>query len=587
MPQRAVGRFFCSQHAVLGAIRYLYVVNLNLDIDNRSLVEQCLAGDRTALSLFYTRFAPAMLGIVSRYVPTRADAEDILHDGFVIAFTRLDSVRDYEHVDHWLATIMKNLSLQFLKNQDVSCLLHDTPEVADTPDIEDFIDIETLETLISKLPAGYQRVFRLAVLENKTHKEIADILGIAPNSSSSQLFHAKIMLRRLISDYKRQAGLLVLALMITTGIYLMVHMQPTGQIQSEQDIAANTEALPAIQSTGATHNLLAKTNTAIPCRAVSASAKPAVSMPNHTSSTASPALASDSLSEYAGITMPEDTLRPGHTRMTLTNMDRPKQESTGAIPRHDSTPVPTNVIPSILQADYITPSKVRNKWGIGLSASSGIINTSKTSPYNISDANPDNPGPDNPDENLNDPDNSARREGRHAPHSDFSDMSHHNYVPLSICLGTSCRLSDRLSLESGIVYSYLHTDFSGYDSESHCYWHYIGIPLKLNVTAFSTHGLRLYATVGGEMDIPIYSKSVSTSGSSYLPGLQSGHFDSYVSWSLGAGIGASYRITDNLDIFIEPTLQYRFKNRQEVPNYWTDNRWGISLPFGFRFRLPR
>lgn len=105
------------------------------------------------------------------------------------------------------------------------------------------------------------------------------------------------------------------------------------------------------------------------------------------------------------------------------------------------------------------------------------------------------------------------------------------------------------------------------------------------MTAYSISRLRLYAAVGGEIDIPLYSKSVSTGGNP-SSGLRSGHFDSYVSWSLTAGLGVSYRITDNLDIFIEPTLQYRFKHRHEVPNYWTDNRWCVSLPFGFRFVLP-
>lgn len=556
--------FYCVLYAVLRDYCYLYVVIPNLDIDNRSLVEQCLAGDRTALSLFYTRFAPTMLGIVSRYVPTRADAEDILHDGFVIAFTRLDSVRDYEHVDHWLATIMKNLSLQFLKNQDVSCLLHDAPEIADTPDIDDFIDIKTLESLISKLPAGYQKVFRLAVLENKTHKEIAEILGIAPNSSSSQLFHAKMMLRRLISDYKRQAGLAVAALLITTGIYLMHRTQPTGQMHSKHDIAA-----------------------------IGGSDKSAVSMPNQSPPTPPPALipvlASDSIPEYADNTDSADTLRSEHSHVILADTDRHDQENEEYIHRNDSTTVPANYISSVLLADCITQPKVGNKWGIGLTASPGIIYTSQTSSSNIDATDPGNPDPDKPDPDNPDKidsDNPVRREGRRASHPDLKNLSHHNYVPLSINLGISRRLSDRFSLESGIVYSYLHTDFSDYGSESHCYWHYIGIPLKLNMTAYGIGAIRLYATVGGEVDIPIYSKCVNSSGSSSLPGFRNGHFDSSISWSLCAGIGVSYRITNNLDIFIEPTLQYRFKNGQEVPNYWTDNRWGITLPFGFRFILP-
>ena len=95
-----------------------------------------------------------MLGVIRRYVPGGKDAEDILHDGFIVAFTRLGSLRDRNRVDYWLASIMKNLSLQFLQSQDVAGLLHDIPEMEDTPEINEIIDLEVLESLVRKLPTG-------------------------------------------------------------------------------------------------------------------------------------------------------------------------------------------------------------------------------------------------------------------------------------------------------------------------------------------------------------------------------------------------------------------------------------------------
>lgn len=541
----------------MGAIRYLYVVNLNLDIDNRSLVEQCLAGDRTALSLFYTRFAPAMLGIVSRYVPTRADAEDILHDGFVIAFTRLDSVRDYEHVDHWLATIMKNLSLQFLKNQDVSCLLHDTPEVADTPDIEDFIDIETLETLISKLPAGYQRVFRLAVLENKTHKEIADILGIAPNSSSSQLFHAKIMLRRLISDYKRQAGLLALSLLITTGIYLINEEGIREEPGQPERIAKSTIISPY-----------------------------AVKMANDSSEpTQLPSSVRRHTSHYVSCSGERPIITSSDSVDDVVDSVYPIQpdslkEDRNLLVSNDSTPTDTPLSAQAsadFEQDRVFDShKHQNLWEIGAVASYGI-NDSKNAPYQggsitgsgqITDSSGSGEITDSPDS------------------GEPLTPAHHNDLPISASLIVSRSLSNRISLESGIVYTYLRSHFSFYDWESDCYWHYLGIPLKLNINVYRLSGVRVYATVGGKIDFPLYSKSNSNE-SGLRPEFSNKHFDSYISYSLSAGIGLSYRIVNNLDIFLEPTLQYRFWHKHEVQNYWTDNRWCFSLPVGFRFILPR
>lgn len=106
---------------------------MNLDIDNHNLIEECRAGNRDALGILYNKFAPKMLGVISRYIPSQADAQDILHDGFIVAFTRLNSLKDPDKLEFWLATIMKNLALQFLQSQDIVEVLENLPDDGDTP----------------------------------------------------------------------------------------------------------------------------------------------------------------------------------------------------------------------------------------------------------------------------------------------------------------------------------------------------------------------------------------------------------------------------------------------------------------------
>ena len=67
---------------------------------------------------------------------------------------------------------------------------------------EHVLTLEELNAIIDKLPDGYGKVFRLAVLDGFSHKEIGALLGIAPHSSSSQLTRAKAMLRRMIVQYR-------------------------------------------------------------------------------------------------------------------------------------------------------------------------------------------------------------------------------------------------------------------------------------------------------------------------------------------------------------------------------------------------
>ncbi|MDE6335578.1 MAG: sigma-70 family RNA polymerase sigma factor, partial [Muribaculaceae bacterium] len=286
----------------------------HLHIDNHTLVEECRNGDKEALNLFYLRFAPRMLSVIRRYVSDVKDAEDILHDGFIVAFTRLGSLRDADKVDYWLATIMKNLSLQFLQSQDVAQMLHDIPEVEDTPQIDEIIDLATLETLIKKLPAGYQKVFRLAVLENKSHKEIAKLLGIAPNSSSSQLFHAKLMMRKLITDYKKQTGVWCFLLLCGgAGIMLWHNLMPSkssSSLLSYESTLPSSTANPALSSSSSTNStsLSPATEAAIPTPASidtmpmpPSSAKPAVSVVQVAGSSRKAALAQSISSANVGL----------------------------------------------------------------------------------------------------------------------------------------------------------------------------------------------------------------------------------------------------------------------------------------------
>jgi len=256
------------------------------------------------------------------------------------------------------------------------------------------------------------------------------------------------------------------------------------------------------------------------------------------------------------------------------------KEDRNLLVSNDSTPTdtPLSAQASVdFEQDRVFDSrKHQNLWEFGAVGSYGI-NDSKNAPYQggpitgsgqITDSSGSGGITDSPDS------------------GEPLTPAHHNDLPISASLIVSRSLSNRISLESGIVYTYLRSHFSFYDWESDCYWHYLGIPLKLNINVYRLSSLRVYATVGGEIDFPLYSKSNSNEPG-LRPEFSNKHFDSYLSYSLSAGIGLSYRIVNNLDIFLEPTLQYRFWHKHEVQNYWTDNRWCFSLPVGFRFILPR
>ncbi|MDE7475312.1 MAG: sigma-70 family RNA polymerase sigma factor, partial [Duncaniella sp.] len=160
-------------------------------MDTERIIEQCAAGDRVAMAGLYRAYSPRMLRLIMRYVNDPAAAQDILHDGFIVILSHISEVRVPAKLEYWMGTIMKNLAIQYLSRIEIAELLDGDDEPIDSPEMDDILSYDELEIIINKLPESYRRIFKLAVFENKSHKEIGEMLGIAPHSSSSQLARAK------------------------------------------------------------------------------------------------------------------------------------------------------------------------------------------------------------------------------------------------------------------------------------------------------------------------------------------------------------------------------------------------------------
>ncbi len=181
-------------------------------MDTESLTERCKAGDREAMGILYRTYLQPMREVVSYYGHNNDAVWDILHDGFIIAFGSMDSLKNQKKMESWLTSIMKNLALQYVRKETHRLAIPlsdiDVENECDDYDHQHKLSWNELNTIIGKLPEGYGNVFRLAVLDGLSHKEIGALLGIAPHSSSSQLTHAKALLRRMIKKYRMEMGLL-------------------------------------------------------------------------------------------------------------------------------------------------------------------------------------------------------------------------------------------------------------------------------------------------------------------------------------------------------------------------------------------
>jgi len=182
-------------------------------MDDSQLIIACKKQDRNAQKVLYERYAPVMMAVCMRYSRDQEAARDLLHDGFIRAFTQIGSFSGKGSFEGWLRRIFVNLALEnFRKEKQKNRFLEEYSYISaqesddyadDLLDIENIPREEVLE-MIRDLPPGYRTVFNLFIFEEMSHKEIARLLGINEAASRSQFFRAKTILKNKIKAILRQ-----------------------------------------------------------------------------------------------------------------------------------------------------------------------------------------------------------------------------------------------------------------------------------------------------------------------------------------------------------------------------------------------
>lgn len=173
-------------------------------MDEQQLLKDCLKGDVHAQKRLYDTYARKMFGVCLRYAADQGMAEDFLQEGFIRVFTRLKSYRMEGSFEGWMRRIMVNTSLEILRKKDVfryASPLNDELQVSDpVEDVEDIPDTDLLVRLIQEMPAGFRAVFNLYAVENHSHKEIGQLLGISEGTSKSQYARARAWLQQRLKS---------------------------------------------------------------------------------------------------------------------------------------------------------------------------------------------------------------------------------------------------------------------------------------------------------------------------------------------------------------------------------------------------
>jgi RNA polymerase sigma-70 factor (ECF subfamily) len=176
----------------------------NQNIPESDLISGCLEGDRRMQEIMYNRFSPRMYAVCLRYAANATEAEDILQEGFIKVFKKLDTFRSEGSFEGWVRRIFVNTAIEHFRRKKY--LMPVTEKEENTIEgkyisVLDELAERDILALVQELSPGYRTVFNMYVVEGYTHKEIADILGISEGTSKSQLSRAKVILQNMVKTF--------------------------------------------------------------------------------------------------------------------------------------------------------------------------------------------------------------------------------------------------------------------------------------------------------------------------------------------------------------------------------------------------
>jgi len=396
----------------------------------------------------------------------------------------------------------------------------------DTFPFNDFPSYKAILSMIESLPEG--KVFKLAVLEGLSHKEISLLLNIAPHSSSSQLSRAKNMLRKLISQYCIIFGLFILSFIISIQIWLYTSKKT---IITEQGITATrkekiqkTEGIVSKDSTKTILNHASISSRHVLSKSIKNSPKQEVTLQDSVTGTGE-----------------KDSIKSSNHQI-IEKQDIKEQK--GLYRAYTSKQFSTD----------------KKNWSLALSYSGGErqINTQKSRiPNDISSEYP----------------------------KEILEKSYH-HIPITLALSLRKNINEYWGIETGVQYTYLRSDFTIINDsylEKTQKISYIGIPLKGSFKIWQQQKFSIYTSAGLTLDIPVKATLEElTSENRLIISQKKSRLYPHLQWSADFGIGIQYHITPSIGIYTEPNLRYYFNDGSRLNTIRATKPFNMTLPIGIR-----
>jgi RNA polymerase sigma-70 factor (ECF subfamily) len=178
------------------------------------LVRRVRAGERDALGVLYDRHAATALAVALRIVGDRAEAEDIVHDTFVVVWRSIESFDPARGTfASWLVTLVRNRAIDRVRGRravpgglptELPAMVVDDPNPTWQATVERLTAAEVRDAL-DRLPAEQRQAIELAYFDGYTYRDVARLTGVSPGTASSRLRLGLAKLREALAPSRLAA----------------------------------------------------------------------------------------------------------------------------------------------------------------------------------------------------------------------------------------------------------------------------------------------------------------------------------------------------------------------------------------------
>ena len=179
-------------------------------MSEQELASNCARGEDRARKELYVTYSSRIRALCSRYAADAAEAEDMMQDAFIKIFHVIKQFT-WTHpgsLYSWMSRVALNLAFDSAKKRQRLARTLQEIDFAQDSDIDEpgydetlSIPFDVLQQLIEELPEGYRIVYKLHDIDELSHRDIAELLGIKEKSSAANLSRARAILARNIKNY--------------------------------------------------------------------------------------------------------------------------------------------------------------------------------------------------------------------------------------------------------------------------------------------------------------------------------------------------------------------------------------------------